>query len=111
MPTFIITGNYTAEGLRGMMANPSDRGAAVRGLIEASGGRMISYYATTGAFDFHIVAEGRDAASTLAAVMAAGASGGAANLQTSLAFSSDEFTSLQAAAGKVASAYKATNAR
>lgn len=40
MATYIISGNYSAEGMRGMIANPSDRVAAVKPLLEASGGKI-----------------------------------------------------------------------
>jgi len=39
MALYIVTGNYTAAAIKGMMANPSDREAAVRPLIEAAGGK------------------------------------------------------------------------
>lgn len=109
MPTYIVTGNYTLDAIRGMVANPSDRAAAVSGLIDAAGGKMISYYATTGAQDFHIVAEAEDVETVIACVIAAGASGGASNIQTMRAFTSDELMSMQKRAGELASSFKAAN--
>ncbi|RYH05832.1 GYD domain-containing protein, partial [Tropicimonas sp. IMCC6043] len=52
MPRFIITGNYTEAAAKGMLAHPSDRGAATGALIEAAGGTMEAFYATTGPTDF-----------------------------------------------------------
>jgi hypothetical protein len=37
MSTFIISGSYSYDGIKGMMANPSDREAAVRPLVEVMG--------------------------------------------------------------------------
>ena len=107
MPTFIVTGTYSQEAARGMIANPSDREAATRALIEAGGGTLISFYATTGPTDFHIVAEAPDAESVLSCVMAAGASGATGNLQTIRAFSSAELMAIKKRAANVAAAYTA----
>ncbi len=60
MATFIITGNYTGQAIQGMIANPSDRAAAVKPLVEAAGGKMLSYYATTGETDFLMICEAAD---------------------------------------------------
>jgi len=65
MATFIITGCYTADAMKGMVANPSDREAAVRPLVEATGGKMLAYYATTGANDFLMICEAGEGADIL----------------------------------------------
>jgi len=40
MSTYIISGSYSYDGIKGMMANPSDREAAVRPLIDGIGGQV-----------------------------------------------------------------------
>ena len=41
MPRFIVRGRYTASAMKGMMAKPSDRGAAARKIVEAAGGEAV----------------------------------------------------------------------
>jgi len=106
MATFIITGNYTGQAVQGMMANPSDRAAAVKPLVEASGGKMVSYYATTGETDFLMICEAADGADIIPALMVAGASGTVANLKTVRAYTSAEFMDAQKKAGAMAAKFK-----
>ena len=106
MSTFIISGNYSNEGIKGMMANPSDREAAVKPLIEGMGGKFVSYYVTTGAHDFQLTVETDDAVSMMSALIVAGAGGGVTNLQTVQAFSTAEFMTAQKKAGSMAASFK-----
>lgn len=107
MAHFIITGNYTPYALRGMVANPSDREAATRALIESAGGRLLSYYMTTGEFDFHMVVEAPDIKGMLGALIAAGASGATHGLRTAQAFTGAEFMAAQNEASRIAENYSA----
>ena len=83
MALHIVTGNYTSNGLRSLIANPSDREAAVRTLIESTGGKLRSYLLTTGETDFHMTVETDDTQAMLSALMVAGASGSVATITTS----------------------------
>jgi uncharacterized protein with GYD domain len=67
MPIFIVQGRYTREAMQGMIARPDDRAAAVSKLMEAVGGRLLSYYVTFGASDFHTVADVPDERAMLTA--------------------------------------------
>ena len=107
MPRFIVTGNYTAEAMKGMIANPSDREAAARAVVDAAGGTLESYYVTTGASDFAIKVTVDDVTDLIAGLMATGASGAVSNLQTVRAFTADEFTEIQKKAAALAGSYKA----
>ncbi|WP_037371429.1 GYD domain-containing protein [Salipiger mucosus] len=107
MPRFIISGNYTATAMKGMIDTPSDREAATRALVEAAGGKLETFYLTTGDNDFSLKVTIDDASDLLAALMVAGASGAASNLKTVRAFTSEEFTEIQKKAGSIAKAYKA----
>ncbi|MEX0319598.1 MAG: GYD domain-containing protein [Ruegeria sp.] len=106
MPTFIVTGNYTAKAIQGMIANPSDRAAAVKPLVEATGGQMLSYYATTGETDFLMICEAADGEDILPALMVAGATGTVSNLKTVRAYSSADFATAQQKAGGIAAKFK-----
>lgn len=107
MARYIITGCYTAAAMKGMIAKPSDRAAATGALIAAAGGKMESFYLTTGDHDFSMLVETNDLTMMLAAMMVAGASGAATNLKTVQAFTSAEFLAAQKVAGGIAAKYAA----
>lgn len=106
MPRFIISGNYTSDAMKGMIANPSDREAAARALVEAAGGKLETFYLVTGDSDFSMKVTIDDVTDLIAGLMVAGASGAASNLKTIRAFTSAEFTEMQKKAGRIAQAYK-----
>ena len=107
MAMYIITGNYTGDAMRGMLKEPSDRDAAVRPLVEAAGGKMISLLITTGETDLSMVVETEDVQGLIAALMVAGASGSVSNLKTVQAFTTAEFMAAQKRAQGIASKYGA----
>jgi uncharacterized protein with GYD domain len=107
MPRFIVTGCYTAGAMKGMMAKPSDRGAAAAKIAEAAGGKMEHYFVTTGPKDFMMVVSIEDVKSLAAGLMVAGATGAISNVETIRAFSSEEFLGVQKKASSIASAYMA----
>ena len=107
MPRFIVTGSYTASAIKGMLEAPSDREAAARAIVEAAGGKLESFYVTTGDNDFSIKVTIDDAADLMAGLMATAASGSVSNLKTIRAFTASEFTEMQKKAGKIAEAYQA----
>lgn len=55
MPTFITYASYSNAGVKGMVSEPTDRTAAIKGLIEKSGGKLIAAYMTTGTNDIVII--------------------------------------------------------
>lgn len=74
MPTYIILGNYTDQGIRNIKEGPQRR-AQVRQAIEAAGGRMLSFYATMGRYDFVMTAEGPSDEVALGLLIATGSQG------------------------------------
>lgn len=106
MALFLVTGCYTAAAMKGMIANPSDREAATRPLVEASGGKMLSYYVTTGESDFLMIVEAEDESATLAALIVAGASGTVSGLKTARAYTSGEFLTAQKSAAGIAAKFQ-----
>lgn len=109
MARYIITGNYTQAAMQGMVAHPSDRGAATAAMITAAGGKQEAFYLTTGDNDFLMVVETSDVTKMLACLIAAGASGSSGGFKTVQAFTSAEFTEAQKLASAMAKAYKAPN--
>jgi uncharacterized protein with GYD domain len=109
MPKFIVTGCYTAGAFKGMMDKPSDREAAARGIVEASGGKLESYHLTTGPSDFMIIVTIDDVTSLLAGLMVAAGTSAISNVQTARAFSADEFMQMQKKAASIKASCEAPN--
>jgi uncharacterized protein with GYD domain len=55
---WVSYGRVSQEGIKGMVTNPSNRAEAVKKLVEALGGKLISYYLLmNGDIDFIIVSD------------------------------------------------------
>lgn len=106
MAMYIVTGNYTSDAIKGLLAAPSDREAAVRPLVEAAGGKMVSFLVTTGETDFSMVIETDDAVGLMSALIVAGATGTVSNLKTVQAFTSEQFLNAQKKAGQIAAKFR-----
>jgi uncharacterized protein with GYD domain len=87
MPLFIITGCYSATAAKGLIDKPSDREVAARGIMEAAGGKLRSYYVTTGETDWMAIAEFADGADLIPALLVVSASGAVSNVKTVRAYS------------------------
>jgi len=95
--------------MKGMLAKPSDRGAAAKTIVEAAGGTLESYYATTGPTDFIMTISIDDVTSLIAGLMVAGGMGAISNVQTVRAFTADELTAIQKTASGLAQSYSPPN--
>jgi len=71
----VTRGRFTHDYLKGLIAAPEDREAAVRKVIEAAGGKVISFYVTTGETDFLLISEAEEGEGIIAALMASAAAG------------------------------------
>jgi len=107
MAQYIITGCYTPTAMSGMIAHPSDREKATGALVAAAGGKLESFFLTTGETDFIMRVTSDDILKMLSALIAAGASGAVSGLKTVQCFTSAEFLQAQKAAGAVAAKYSA----
>ena len=106
MPTFITYASYSHAGIKGLVSEPADRTAAIKGLIEKAGGKLIAAYMTTGSHDIVIIAEAPEGSDAVAASMAASASGHLANMETVRAWSLPEFKAIAEKAKGVAVGFK-----
>ncbi len=106
MPTFIAQGRFTRDAVRGMTANPENRSEAVGALFESLGGKMISWYLTTGEYDWFIVAEAPSQDVVVAASIIATGGGGVGDIKTSAAWSGPEAKAIFEKAQKAASGFK-----
>ena len=105
MPRFMITGTYSAAAAKGMLDSPSDREAAARKIVEASGGKLECWYATTGATDFVMIGTIDNLSDLMAGVMAGASSGTFGHMETQQLFSGEEFIVIQKRAGELRSSY------
>ena len=81
MAKFYAMGNYTAQAFQGFIANPdTDRGAAIKGLMSALGGKVLDYNILRGSYDFIVVVEAPSFEVGAAAKLATEASGAVTNL-------------------------------
>ncbi|MCC7280838.1 MAG: GYD domain-containing protein [Acetobacteraceae bacterium] len=110
MPTFIIQGRYSHEAMKGMVANPEDRAAPVAKLMEAAGGRLVAYYMTFGASDFHVTVEAPDERAMLSVLAAVAAGPGVSELSTTLAIPAGQAMGAMAKAKQLMAGFKAAGA-
>lgn len=76
MAKFMYLGKYTADGLKGLVAEGgTKREAATERMVNAVGGRVLEYQFTFGEYDFVLIVDVPDNASALIAPILAGSSG------------------------------------
>ena len=80
MIRLVTRGRFTQDYAKALVAAPEDREPAVRKLIEGAGGKLLSFYFTTGDTDFMVISEANESESIIAAMLAAEASGTISNL-------------------------------
>jgi len=82
MTIFVSQGRYTDQAFKNMIDNPEDRWDNTRALIEAAGGKLLSFCVTYGKYDFLLICEAPSAEALAPALMAASSTGGIADLTT-----------------------------
>ena len=100
MPLFMTQASYTADSWAAQISNPEDRAAAIGGLMEAAGGKLLGFYYSFGEYDALLISEAPDN-QTIASVLIAAAGGGAVSqLKTTVLMSAEEgLASIRAAGG------------
>jgi uncharacterized protein with GYD domain len=107
MVRLVTRGRFTHDYAKGLVAAPEDREPAVRKLIEGAGGKVVSFYFTTGDTDFMLVSEANESESIIAALLAVVASGAISNVTTARAWTGAEFKVVAEKASKAAGLYRA----
>ena len=107
MVRLVTRGRFTHDYVKGLVGAPEDREPAVRKLIEGAGGKLLSFYITTGDSDFMTVAEANEAETLIAAYLAAAAAGTISDVTTQRAWTGSEFKAIAEKASKAASLYRA----
>ena len=90
MAHYLIQVSYSREGIGGLLANPQDRTAAVRPVVESMGGKLESLYYAFGEYDAVVIVELPDNVSAAALAMAIGGSPGISSYKTTPLLTMDE---------------------
>jgi uncharacterized protein with GYD domain len=105
MIRLVSRGCFTEKYAKGLVSAPEDREPAVRKLIEGAGGKLVSFYFTTGDTDFMLVSEADESESIIAALSVA--AGTISDVKTARAWTGAEFKAVAERASKAASHYRA----
>ncbi|MFP6731216.1 MAG: GYD domain-containing protein [Alphaproteobacteria bacterium] len=109
MTTYIIQGRYPREAIEGMINKPEDRAVAVAALAKSVGGKLLDYYVTFGESDFLVIIEsgrGKSETDIMAALFAAAAAGGVADLKTTVAVRSKDAMKAMRGAKKILKSFQ-----
>lgn len=90
MPLFLSQFSYTPEALANMINNPEDRGAAIDSHLKQVGGRLISFYFSSGDYHGLTIYEAPAGADALITQFASEAKGFAKAVKTTQIFSAEE---------------------
>ncbi|WP_299659451.1 GYD domain-containing protein [uncultured Ruegeria sp.] len=105
MPVFITYASYSHEGVKGMLAKPKDRSGPVSALLEKVGGKLISFYITTGGSDVVVISEVPDGTDAVAIGMAVAGTGAVSKIETVRAWSAQDFVAVAEKAAAIGGAY------
>ena len=106
MPIFIVQGRFTNQYVKGGVAAPEDRTAAMSRLCEQAGGKLISLYYTLGQYDFALISEMPDAQAAAVLPLVISAGGAVTETVTTQAFTTAEGKDLFERAGRIVGSYK-----
>ncbi len=90
MPLYMTQASFTSEAWASQIQTPQNRPEQMRTLIEANGGRMISYYYAFGEYDVVLITEFPDNVSVSAVLLAAAGGGATTALKTTVLMSTEE---------------------
>ena len=103
MPHYMTQVSYNSEAWKAQMHNPEDRSAQIGKLIEAVGGRLISFYYAFGEYDVVIISEAPDSKAVASVLIAAAAGGALSGIKTTALMTIEE--GMEAIKGARAVAY------
>jgi uncharacterized protein with GYD domain len=106
MPFFIAQGRFTRDAVRGMIAAPEDRTEAVNKLMESVGGKLVSWYLTSGEYDWLLVVDAPDQEAAMTAAIVAAGGGGVTDAKTSIAFTGPQAKAMFEKAKSVSAAFR-----
>jgi uncharacterized protein with GYD domain len=102
MPLYMTQFAYTKEAWATLTHTPEDRSALVRELLEAGGGKLISWYLSFGEYDGLLIYEAPDEATAGALVLAAARQGHLSVTKTTPLFDGEQSMEMLRRAGGMA---------
>jgi uncharacterized protein with GYD domain len=101
MPLYMSQFAYTSEAWAALTQNPEDRSEAIGGLLEAMGGRLVSFYNSFGEYDGLIIFEAPDESTAAATLLAAITPGHLKSLKTTVLLSAEAGVDAMRRAGEM----------
>ena len=90
MAKYLVSGSYTAEGLKDLLKEGgTSRRAAVEGLVKGLGGTIEAFYWAFGDYDVYLIADVPDNVTMTAVALIVGSSG-AVNVKTTVLLTAEE---------------------
>ena len=110
MSYYLYQLSYSKDAIKALVANPSDREAAARKLIEALGGKLHHLFFAFGKYDVICLIEGPDDKFMMAGAAAVASAGTVSASSTVKLMTAADAMAAMAMAGKATGAYKAPQA-
>lgn len=110
MPYYLFKGRYSPASLKSLVANPEDREAAARQMIEALGGKLHHLFFCFGEEDVIALIEAPDDQTMAAGALLVGASGTMSGGATVKLMTSKEAMAAMKKAGQASSHYQPVGA-
>ncbi len=110
MPVFMSLGRYSESAIKGLLAKPEDRTAAVTKMVEKAGGKLIGFYMLFGEYDWVLIYEAPSGKEAAAAILTAMGAGAITDTKTMLAMTGAEAKAAFEASGAAAADYQAPGA-
>lgn len=110
MSYYLYQLSYSKDAIKAMVANPTDREAAARKLIEAIGGKLHHLFFAFGQYDVICLIEAPDDKSMMAGAAAVASSGTITASSTVKLMTAADAMAAMAMAGKVTGVYKSPQA-
>ena len=110
MSYYLYQLSYSKDAIKAMVANPSDREAAARKLIEALGGKLHHLFFAFGKYDVICLIEGPDDKFMMAGAAAVASAGTVSASSTVKLMTAADAMAAMAMAGKATGSYKAPQA-
>jgi uncharacterized protein with GYD domain len=107
MSYYLYQLSYSKDAIKAMVANPSDREAAARKLIEAIGGKLHHLFFAFGQYDVICLIEAPDDKAMMAGAAAVASAGTVSASSTIKLMTAADAMSAMTMAGKVTGTYKA----
>ena len=110
MSYYLYQLSYSKEAIKAMVANPTDREAAARKLIEALGGKLHYLFFAFGQYDVICLIEGPDDKFMMAGAAAVASAGTVSASSTVKLMTAADAMAAMTMAGKATGSYKAPQA-